>query len=327
VTLRLKATTAQDLHESDVLKLICLPEAVPCPANEAGGPSSVVFTVAAHSDVDLGVTGVLHNMPLAAGTIPVCLSGCDGDTNTVCRASGVPGRLFDAPVPVLAGGVPLCLVPRMASVTGDADIGTGVIDLQAAVATDVYVTDEAKLCPSCAGVCDSGARAGVPCIVDRLATIGASRYALSRSCPPAGDPVGSVAFTIPLTTGTSTVSVACPAATNAMPCPECEDAVCAGDACVARDEHGACIDAKGGVSQTCCASETTRPCFPANVVRTGSAVPPQPAPPDLTYPKTALGATLGGVFCAPSSGVPALDDAVGLPGPGALLVPVREDWN
>jgi hypothetical protein len=88
---------------------------------------------------------------------------------------------------------------------------------------------------------------------------------------------------------------------------------------------GQCIDTKGGLSQTCCSGNTARPCFPTlnggQIVRTGSATPPTPAFPDPTYPKSG-NVTLVATFCEASSGSSAVDVVTGLPGPGAIVLPM-----
>ena len=89
-----------------------------------------------------------------------------------------------------------------------------------------------------------------------------------------------------------------------------------------------CIDAKGGLTQACCASDSTRPCFPADgVTRTGTAVVPESSDPTLAFPKEAVGATLAGVFCVPGTGVVAVDELIGMPWPGAILAPASELWR
>ena len=88
-----------------------------------------------------------------------------------------------------------------------------------------------------------------------------------------------------------------------------------------------CIDAKGGLSQACCASDPTRPCFPAGgVTRTGTAVVPESTDPTLVFPKQAMAATLAGAFCVPGTGMAAVDELIGLPRPGAVLLPASETW-
>jgi hypothetical protein len=93
---------------------------------------------------------------------------------------------------------------------------------------------------------------------------------------------------------------------------------------------GQCVDIKGGISQNCRANNTTQPCFPTGnpngqIVRTGSAAPPTPPFPDPTYPKTG-NVTLVATFCEGTSGATTVDLVTGLPGPGALVLPMTATW-
>ena len=85
-------------------------------------------------------------------------------------------------------------------------------------------------------------------------------------------------------------------------------------------EQQVCLDRKGGLSQRCCADDTTRSCFSSDqIVRTGRATPLAPAWGDPTYPKTAEPVMVD-AFCVPATGVNVLDGiTTGLPGPGAVI--------
>ena len=93
--------------------------------------------------------------------------------------------------------------------------------------------------------------------------------------------------------------------------------------------QGECIDAKGGVSQLCCAGQTNMPCFPTagggQIQRTGKPGPPLPRWPDPTYPKNG-DMTLAATFCEPITGTVLVDGVTGLPGPGALILPGTSAW-
>ena len=93
--------------------------------------------------------------------------------------------------------------------------------------------------------------------------------------------------------------------------------------------EGQCVDIKGGISQNCCANNTAQPCFPTanngQIVRTGSAAPPTPPFGDPTYPKTG-NVTLVATFCEGTAGSSLVDIVTGLPGPGALVLPVAATW-
>ena len=67
------------------------------------------------------------------------------------------------------------------------------------------------------------------------------------------------------------------------------------------------------------------------ISRTGKPTVPQPAWPDPTYPKKtdcAPGACTVQVatFCEAATGTGSVDGLAGLPGPGALILPVTTQW-
>jgi hypothetical protein len=200
--------------------------------------------------------------------------------------------------------------------------------------SDVYLTSSTEVCPRCSGsavgqvgTCDSGANQGSTCTTTGVVTVanaaGNKLYTLSPDCAPAGTPAGTIPITLPLTTGTSTLagSPPCPGQTSISKpgCGTC-GTVCTGAACVTTNAAGQCVDIKGGISQNCCANDTTTPCFTDPIVRTGSTAPPTPPFPDPTYPKTA-NMTLVATFCEATSGSTLIDITTGLPGPGALVMP------
>src|SRR5262249_58930410 len=123
----------------------------------------------------------------------------------------------------------------------------------------------------------------------------------------------------------------------ARPCGAAEDDACAGGTCsatctgraCATTLNGQCQDAKGGVSQLCCDTNREQPCFPTangeSLVRTGTTTAPVPPFGDPTYPKLG-GMTLVSTFCAPASGSSVVDTIAGLPGPGALVLPLSSTW-
>jgi hypothetical protein len=217
------------------------------------------------------------------------------------------------------------------------------------------------------GTCSSGPRAGRPCSVDGEVFVAEAAAAnrtfrLSKDCPPPTDlKAGTLLIDLPLTTDTSTLqplpggspATPCvrqpgePAGLTPLPdaCPAggaCT-ATCAGEACATTGVDfvtGAtvCVDRKGGVSQLCCSNAPTVPCFPTGpgsigaVTRTGKALVPQPPWPDTTYPKTttcAAGACTVQVatFCEAATGTGSVDGLAGLPGPGALVLPVATEWR
>src|SRR5207244_11933058 len=182
------------------------------------------------------------------------------------------------------------------------------------------------------GSCSAGPNQGKSCTVDSIVIVaqsqGSPNYGLSAACPP--DPAAKAAtldIRLPLTSGTSTLA-------GPKPCGETKDdncngspcaATCTGDACVSHDASGNCVDSKGGISQLCCNSSTSTPCFPTAgggaIVRTGKTDPPAPVWPDPMYPKTSPGGILVTTFCEAATGVLTMDSVTSPPGPGALIRP------
>jgi hypothetical protein len=357
VTLSVKAVTSgKPKKDGDKLKLRCVPNAGggQCPANPAGGPRELqLLAAAAGTDLDNGWTGNAHGFTVVSNAqLRVCLTGCDGTTNPQCvedetQTNTVNAATFGAPLPLLAAGTPVCVVNRFAAtkMTGfTADLATGAVAGTVNLQSQVFLSAIEEVCPRCsgdapgeAGICSGGARQGRACTTEGVVTVanappGNRRYTLSPDCPPGGSPAGTIPITLPLTTGTSTLSgpSPCPGQSQdaASNCGTC-DITCTGAACSTMTTDGQCIDDKGGLSQTCCTNETARPCFPTasggQIVRTGRASPPAPAFPDPTFPKTG-DVTLAATFCEASSGSQVVDFVTGLPGPGAIVLPMAATW-
>jgi hypothetical protein len=301
------------------------------------------------SDLDLGWTGDFHNLPAALnGQLRVCLADCGATSQPVCsgrdgETAAVNRGLFGAPIPVVAGGVAVCVAQRLGTpALGGvrADLRDGTIAGTLALQPELHRTNLTQVCPRCsgatagsAGVCDSGARQGRACITSAVITVagarGDARHAVSPDCPPAGVPLATLGLTVPVTTGTAALAGPRPCgATQDDACAGSCTADCAGSACVDRLD-GRCVDARGGLSQRCCAADPQRPCFPTGggvpIVRDGSATPPSPVFGDPAYPKVG-GVTLAATFCAPSTGSAFGDALLGLPGPGAVLAPMAAAW-
>ena len=354
--------------EKDTVIFKCNP--CPCPRNPAGGPDELVVTVLPSdstlqgSDLDNGWTGISHNFPVPNDSkLKFCLSGCDGTTaNPVCASTGPTGPgtdngvVFGPPLPLVAGGVPVCVVNRFqpGPVTGTGNLVTGEMSGTVNLFSDVWVTDATRVCPRCeTGTCDSGTNRNGPCTVDGTVRVQNSLspnklFKLSKDCPPGGNPVSTLDIPLPLTTGT----VATPGTGGSKPCREKEDLGvpvkdndCTGGSCNSPCQVGSdacvttipdpsnlaqqiCVDIKGGLSQVCCDNNPALPCFPTQaggpgIVRTGRPVPPTPAVPEPTYPKTSEGTAIVATFCEAATGNANIDTVTGLPGPGALLFTAR----
>jgi hypothetical protein len=366
--LRMTATSGR-LRDINRLALRCTPapDTCPppdaCPANPLGPdePNEMLLTASGLGpDLDLGWTGQAHNLLVPGGTsLQVCLEDCDATSNPACatRISTGPGTangsFFGPPLPILAGGVPMCLVREYAAPVftgGTADLSTGVFTATIGLRARMYLTDAQHLCPSCRfGRCDGGANDGGACTVD-VTFPGpdgdAAWYELSRDCLPSEESLaGTNTVTVPLTTGTSTLAPLpggdgpCVAqegepagvVPRANACTATCNATCTGAACATQASDPAtgdpiCIDAKGGVSQVCCAGATTIPCFASPLQRVGAAEVPVPPWPIPGYPKRSS-MTAVATFCGPATGVATIDAVVGLPGPAAIALPVAASWE
>ena len=305
-------------------------------ASNASGPDELRLTLAqAGSDFDLGWTGAYHDLDVPGGArFRFCLQNCDTTSDSLCNVAGqagdasVLGRRFAAPIPLVAGGVAVCIFTafREPFATGTADVSTGAIDVMAGLSADIHVTATNAICPKCtgatagaSGICTGGTTPGAPCVTDEViavaGAVGDTTYEVSRNCLPTGVP-NTLAFTVHVTTGTSTFAGLCPGQSTADGCA----AACG----------TTCTPAGGsGVSQNCCTTEQSKRCFPTQdtgqIDRIGAAGVPLPAFPDPSYPKTAA-STVVGTFCSPGTGSGSLDAAAGLSGPAAFVLPVDAQW-
>jgi hypothetical protein len=325
-----------------------------CPTNVAGGPDQVTLLTGqfAINDFDLGWTGSFQDLVPPAGTgLDLCLRGCNASTNPVCVADGraiqPAGSAFGPPIPLVSAISPLkslCIATRIASATlGTANVLTGAVNVNASLEVDISVQVglSTSICPRCSGPfigtqgrCDTGQRAGLPCTVNDTVTVpgapsGSDTYNLSRDCLPTPVPTpnfdesGSLLLTGTLATATSTLS-------GSLPCPDPSGRPqILNDNCTESQCTGTCSAPNG---QTCCADDANLSCFPTapgtagEIVRNGVPFPPLPMWPNATYPK--LGAdVLAGIFCAPSTGTPIIDQPTGLPGPAAMVLPSTAVWN
>ena len=310
------------------------------------------------SDLDNGWTGTSHNFPIIGGTtLKYCLSDCDRTSATTCTATGTTGAgslngpTFGAPLPLLAAGIPVCVVNRYqpGDLKGTFDLQTGEAGTTTPnlvpLFSDIYLRlgKSAAVCPRCmvagggggigsVGKCDAeSSTPGASCTVDGVATVqqgppGTQSYTLSSSCTPAGGAAATLDIPLNLTTGTATKSGSkpCPDGTTGAPQTQddscgagtCTPGACTGTACVSGSGEN-CVDIKGGISQACCSNSTSTPCFATKgggeIRRTGTPT---------TDGGTAVFAT---TFCIDATGSPAIDTTTGLPGPGALVLPAQVD--
>jgi hypothetical protein len=208
----------------------------------------------------------------------------------VCTVGGGPyGQALAAPFPLVAGGAPACLVHRLGAggVHGTANAQTGAIDVVANVTASITGGESGRICPRC-----SGSAPGEVGTCDGGDFAGSACVVDDVVSVPtsAGDDVYPVSRTcLPTGVTLATVTVDLPLTTG----PSMLDPA----ACPSSDD----------------------------VRRDGTAVAPAPAWPGPEYPKSASGAVLAGTACAPATAT-AIDVALGLPGPAAVLLPVAESW-
>ena len=290
------------------------------------------------SDLDNGWTGTSHNFPVIGGSaLHYCLTcaadgSCQGSAPT---GAGTPNTaFFGAPLPLLAANVPVCVVNSFVDSTLNATYnlntgqgGTAQNPTNVHLTSSVYLrTSFPEVCPKCSGAgigatgtCSQTAKnAGAACTVNGEVTVaGKGKYELSSDCTPLGDsPPTPLDIKLAFSTGDA------PPLTGPKPCGESQDdacgsgtcnAGCTGAACNGHDAAGNCIDAKGGISQLCCSSDTTKPCFPTkgggSITRSGS--------PGLPGGRMLQATT----FCIDATNSSVINATTGLPGPGALLLP------
>jgi len=337
-----------------------------CSANAAGGPDQLTLTIAdSGTDLDNGWTGSSHNFPLVPnGTLKMCLTNCDGTTDTSCDASGsigdpstsLNGVYFGAPLPLLASNVPVCVVSRWRdTITGTVDSASGDTSLSVKLFSDIYLTDTSAVCPQCkSGKCNGGKNAGKSCTVEATLPVYVSanrtdQYELSSTCVP-NSPTATLNIDfVPLTSGTSnalngdTPCVKQPGQPTGVPPKKdscgagtCQEGICTGTACVTmapdptNPAQMICIDSKGGLSQACCSNSTQTPCFlrdgNGDLTRTGKPGVPQEVTPGTPWPKTHTG-VLASTFCIPATGTNTIDSVTGLPGPGTILLNGTGMWT
>jgi hypothetical protein len=323
-----------------------------------GGGSALTVTTLPNSDLDPGWTGISHNSVATHDNVVTTNLDCIGDDCTI-DGSNLVGMAVGSPLPLSSGGVSVCVVNSFReAVTGTYNCGTGCSESSVKLLSNVFLVQEAAMpCPPCVGddtpndgvkngTCNGGTTPGAACDVGGISDLfenagGAPPDAgrTSNDCLPTGSPVGHLGIDLnPLTTGTLSVNAnvnclsgafppgscycpnqvqpnACLSNTGVGTCPAsgvCEngpiDGVCSGQTyrqCRADEGTTDCEDTFPG-SGNCI--ERPRPCFGTNVTRTGTCGAQQ--------------ADLVSFFCIPATSAAAINTTAGLPGPGALSLPV-----
>jgi len=321
-----------------------------CPPNEAGGPNLLTTTIVDGADLDAGWTGVGHNSGVVIGAaIYGCLQGCDTSTNPVCTGTGptgpgsLNGKTYGPPLPLLAADVATCVVNEFTEdiTIRELNLQTGEVEMRLKLNSIVHLTgDKNNPCPTCSGETVGAVgkcRGLTPKLGQRCTTEGTTRRFgnTSSDCPPfVADNAGELEVELdPISSGTVAREADIPCSGGLCLCSgggnppsmnECDDPFsCSEQVCI--DNGGSEDVRKGiqpGVDQQCCKkARETIPCFTNVISRTGEAVPGEPAWPDPTYPKTATGGKVAGVFCIPPTNSNTINQPTGLGGPGAFLLP------
>jgi len=324
-----------------------------CPPNANGGPNMLRQVVlGTGTDLDNGFSGDSHNFPVIEGSkLELCLSNCNNTDDPVCDTCARTGQgtangiTFGPPLPLVAGGVPVCVINRYTNPflsAGTANVATGEITGTIDLRSQVITTPPSRVCPRCTGggntiggqgTCDGGPSNGQQCTIEGLVRVNSDNpvitnalYPLSSQCLPGGlgtENAGTLDIGLPLTTGVATRTGRCPGQT--------QDDACGGSACGM--SCSATPPLKGGINQTCCGNDPNRPCFPTKnggtITRTGAPVAPQPAwdTDKETYPKTSSGERVVAIFCIEATQSSTVNQVAGLPGPGALILPVDQTWS
>jgi len=323
-----------------------------CPPNEAGGPNLLTTTIVEGADLDSGWTGVGHNSGVVIGAaVYACLQGCDTSTNPVCTGTGptglgsLNGKTYGPPLPLLAADVATCVINEFSEdiTIRKLDLEKGEVEMRVKLNSVVHLTgDKNHPCPTCSGntigetgTCQGfGPNLGKSCTTDGTTV----RFGnTSNDCPPFGaDNAGELEIVLdPITSGkverTAEIQCTgglclCDGGGNPPSMNECDNPFsCSEQVCI--DNGGSDDVRKGiqpGIDQQCCKKgKEIIPCFTSVISRTGTAVPGEPAWPDPTYPKTALGGKVAGVFCIPPTNSNTINQPTGLGGPGAFILPGR----
>ncbi|MEO6026095.1 MAG: hypothetical protein ABIR79_04440, partial [Candidatus Binatia bacterium] len=248
-TPRVTATTARSAVPTPSATSGTSPVPSPSPSAhpETPCPEMVTYTVVSEgSDLDVGWTGIYHDTILGSGgslsfaldcagqvlgecgdcaltgpiasTTVVDNQRCTNGTQTTCTGDAECGTgtcefFFGAPLPILGGGVPVCVVNQVnGPVTGaiQPELGTGTSDIGIIFTTFVGISAD-QPCPVCTGAtlgatgtCLGGARDNEACTTH---TVVPNFGNTSFDCPPSPSAdIGASTLPLNLTTGTREIS-------------------------------------------------------------------------------------------------------------------------
>jgi hypothetical protein len=263
------------------------------------------------ADLDVGWSGISHDLPATHdGSVAVNLD-CPVGFCTI-DGSDLVGRGFGTPLPLSAGGIAVCVVSSFReAVTGTYDACNGCTDAAVKLTSRIFSAEDADTpCP--------------PCLDDP-----------TPNCLPDGTSIGDLAIDLsPLATGPITLRPSVDCRSGAFPsgscfCPgqaqpnACDDGVCPASGVCERgpidsvcDGHPSRSCRSGTGTEDCDARfpgagtciDRPRPCFASEITRTGLCGTEE--------------STLVSIFCIPATSDDAINTMIGLPGPGALTLPV-----
>lgn len=298
--------------------------------------------------LDVGWSGVGHDLPVSHDTSGSADLNCPDIDDCTIDGSDLAGRKLGAPAPLSAAGVSLCVVSSFReAVTGTYDACNGCFAVSAALSVRVFPPQDADMpCPTCegdvtpnndirGGTCRGGTTPGAACDVGAISDLFGRT---SKQCQPTGSSIGEIAVDLnPLTTAKVDVEASVDCVSEAFPpascfCPgqvrpnPCEpDGVCpASGVCESGPIDSVCQGqrfrhCRSGTGTDDCEAqfpgagscvEQPRPCFPNRIARTGACGTET--------------SDLVSIFCVPSIGTAAIDSMIGLPGPGAITLPVAQ---
>jgi hypothetical protein len=322
--------------------------------NGEGAALNITITSEPGSDLDTGWTGISHNSVATHDNVVTTQLNCVGP-DCVVDGSALTGTTFGSPLPLSAGGVSTCIVNTFReAVTGTYNCESGCSTGATKLVSKVFLVQEASMpCPPCVGdatpndgvkggTCSGGKTPGAACdvggISDLFDAAGPEFGHTSNDCLPTGSSVGELNIDLdPLTTGTVSVDSNVNCLSGAFPAGSCfcpgqvqpnacfPDGVCpASGVCEVGPIDGVCQgqtfrQCRSGTGTEDCEDvfpgagsciDQPRPCFGTNITRTGTC--------------GTVSGTLVSFFCIPQTRAAAINTTAGLPGPGAISLPVSQ---
>jgi hypothetical protein len=294
------------------------------------------------ASVDLGVTGLAHAARLPSGSAVGV--GLDCGSGPTCIFAPPVSAHFGPPSPFSVGNVPFCIVTDVlapaSTVAGSYDQQSGCIDLGLDLRARVFLAP----CPLCLGDAEPGddarggtcsgdaATPGVACDVDGVHPVLGET---SHDCLPAGESVGEASVSVVLTSGPLSATAGVDCASSLFPPGSCH---CPGQVAPNACHDGLCSptgECEAGPFEAFCSGDPLRSCDPGTGAEDCEDVFPgagdcvislQPCFGSSIPASGACGtpdASLVTYFCMPATRAPAINSAIGLPGPALVTLPVE----